>query len=135
MYQDPRNYRISIGDTLVRLRGLAQERNCAMVTTKANRAPTCAREVDETAVAEDISKVVTADTIITYSHTDAENDLHLARLTVVTNSWYTEDGFSVVFTQSYATGQFCLDSARITSRYEDALKARREGPETEDLRD
>ena len=119
---DPKNLRTETGRVYVGLRGVADERNMAVVApSQGNRDATNAREVDETNVAEDISKVATADTVISYSQTKAEKKLKLARLTV-TNARNDEDGFSVLISQNYAVGQFCLQSAMISNRYELALR-------------
>ena len=119
---DAKNFRLELGRRLVELRGIADERNAAMVCpTQGNRQSQNAREVDESDVGEDISMVATADTIITYSQTKAEKSLKLARLTV-TNARNDADGVGVLVAQDYATGQFCLDSSRLTNKYDLALK-------------
>lgn len=118
----PEHLRIELGQLFVDIRGIAVERNAALICPhQGNRDATTAKEVDETNASEDISTVATSDTVITYSQTKAEKSLKLARLTV-TNARNDEDGLCVLITQNYATGQFCLSSAMVTSRYEMALR-------------
>ncbi len=110
METDARNLRIDTGRVARALRGLAVQRNMAVITaTQVNRVGADARTVTPTMVAEDYSKIGTADTIITYSQTQAEADNGLARL-YVGAARGVRDRFTVMITQSYETGQFCLDS-------------------------
>lgn len=130
MKQDAKNYRISIGQTYVNLRRVCEERNMAGVApAQSNREGTFAKETDETHIGEDISIINTADLALAYSQTKAEKKLGLGRLTV-TNARYAEDGFSVLLSQNYAQGQFCVASGRITDRYEETLRTYTEGSDT-----
>lgn len=111
MYFDPKNPRQALGRLYEELRGLAVRRNLALAAaTQANRAGDDAKLVTDTNVSEDISKIATADIVITYSQTIDERRLGLARL-FVSNARNDEDKFTVLITQSYRTGQFVLESA------------------------
>jgi hypothetical protein len=60
-------------------------------------------------VAEDWSLGGTADTICTISRTQDEKDNGLARI-LVDKARMTRDSWLALISQSYATGQFALDS-------------------------
>ena len=121
MKVDPKNYRLELGTLYQDLRGLAAERNMMLVTaSQANRAGAGARTVLDTHTAEDFSKIGTTDAAITYSQTASEKRLGLARL-FVSKARMEEDRFSLLVTQSYATGQFCLDSIKMNEIYWDHL--------------
>jgi len=64
-------------------------------------------------VAEDWSKIGTADTVLTFSRTARERERGLARVGVEAARG-AEDGYSVLIAQNYHVGQFCLDSVRMT---------------------
>ena len=120
---DPKNYRIELGALYQELRGLAVERNMMLATaSQANREGAGARVVLDTHTAEDFSKIGTADFAITYSQTQAEKQLGLARL-FVSKARTDEDRFMILITQAYATGQFCLDSIRMVDSYRDIIRA------------
>lgn len=110
MFTDEKNLRISTGRLYRDLRGLAGTRNFALVTaTQGNRASNDARIVKQTHVAEDWSKIGTVDTVITYTQTDFEKVKGLANIFVAA-ARNSEDGWTALISQSYAIGQFCLDS-------------------------
>lgn len=122
MRQDPNNLRITLGQTIVDLRGLADERNMAVVApAQSNREGIGARRVTSRNTSEDISTVFTADTVLSYSQTEAEKLLGLARLTVE-HARDEETGLQILLSQSYATGQYIADSAVLNSSYWDVLK-------------
>ena len=79
------------------------------------------KNAQHTDVAEDWSKVQTADNIIVYNQTDAEKSVGCARL-FVAKARNEEDGFSILINQQYKTGQFCLQSAIMRSKYDDMLE-------------
>lgn len=125
---DADNIRVDTGNVFRGLRGLAVERNFALITaTQGNRDSASARVTTDTHVAEDYSKIATADVVITYSQTAEEKRLGLARL-FVSNARNEEDKFTVLVTQSYPMGQFAIDSMRMGSDYwkriDEAGKAR-----------
>lgn len=117
MKHDIKNKRLEIGQISERIRGIAVKRNCAsVIVTQGNRDSEGAMTVTSDMAAEDISKVATADVVITYSQTPAEKKLNMARLLVAAARNDT-DGFSVLITQAYAIGQFCLDSVLMKNDY------------------
>jgi len=121
MAQDKNNLRISIGRTFVDLRGLFAERNLAGFTpTQGNRSSLNAKRVTGAMVAEDASKLMTADNSLTYSQTEAEKLRGLARLRVE-YARNGESGATIIITQSYATGQYVLQSARMQQAYWDRM--------------
>lgn len=118
---DAERLRVDTGRVFRDLRGVAVERNHALVcATQGNRESAKARIMTDSMVAEDYSKIATADTCITYSQTSQEKKLGLARL-FVTNSRNDEDKFVVLISQQYAIGQFCLDSAMMSVDYDDVV--------------
>lgn len=105
------------------LRGIAIDRNVAIgVPTQTGRRGLEVRMVSSTHVSEDISKIQTADQVVTYSQTPEEKLMNLARLTVAHNR-VGKDGFSVLISQQYQTGQYVMSSARMTSDYFDRVAA------------
>lgn len=115
------NLRIALGKTIEKIRGIAVKRNlAAIVVTQGNRDSEKATTVSTDMMAEDISKLATADLVFTYSQTPAEYALGLARL-MVGKAREAEGKFSVLITQAYAIGQFCLDSVLLKNDYWDIL--------------
>ena len=115
MALDKTNLRTSIGSTVIELRGSAVRRNYAQaIASQSNREGAKARMVESTHAAEDYSKIATADVVLTYSQTAQEKKMGLARV-FVAKSRNEEGGFITLVTQSYATGQFALDSAHMGS--------------------
>jgi hypothetical protein len=122
MRTDERNHRISLGRVMEDFRAICVERNIAGVTAhQVNREGSQAGMVRRTGVAEDWSMIGTADQIITYSCTDAEERLGLARLWV-DKSRSEKDRYGVLVTQKYAIGQFVLDSMLLPDNYRDILE-------------
>lgn len=104
------NLRIETGNLFRRLRGIAVERDMALCCpTQGNRASDTAKIVTSRHLSEDWSKAGTADTVLTGSRTEAEKKRNLARI-FVDAARDEEDSFIVLISQSYATGQFCMDS-------------------------
>jgi replicative DNA helicase len=115
------NYRHDLGALYRDLRGLAIKRNLRVVTaSQSNRDGAGAKQISDRHIAEDYSKVATADCIISYSQTDAEKQLNLARLFVM-KCRADQDKFTVLISQNYALGQFCMDSIGMVSDYWDLL--------------
>lgn len=131
MATDSDNLRIDIGKTRQALRGLAIKRNFALIApSQGNRSSASARLVTESMIAEDWSIIMTSDVAVTYSQTPEEHKLGLARL-FVAKSRNDEDKFTVLITQAYGIGQFCLDSIMLSAEYWDTVdrlsgKGRRE---------
>lgn len=123
MQFDRRRMREELGGLFVNLRGLGVERNIIMpVATQASRLGAEAKLLTDTHVAEDWSKIATADTVITYSQTLAEKELGLARLFVSNTRVAERDRFVTLISQAYPTGQFCLSSSSMTDSYWGKLK-------------
>lgn len=123
MYVDPKDHRHSLGRIIVDLRGVAHDYNLACITMKqTNREGIEAKKVTSRHASEDISAFFTADIAITYSRTVEEKALGLARL-YVEKARNDEDGFTILITQNYKTGQFVLESVVMHSSYFDKLKA------------
>ena len=117
------DYRLALGRIFVDLRGLASERNLAVVVpTQSGRSSIGAKRVNSANVTEDISKVFTADLVLAYSQTNAEEKLGLARLSVE-HARNAPKGSVILLSQSYSTGQYVLESAALTSNaYWEKLK-------------
>lgn len=116
------DFRLATGRMFVDLRGMAGRRNLSMVcTTQGNRASISAKKVGADMVAEDITKVQTADNVFTFSRTEEEKDMNVGRLTVA-NARNAEDGAVIALTQSYATGQYIMDSIYPDAEYWRQLK-------------
>jgi hypothetical protein len=117
MKTDARDHRISLGRTFEDFHGLIERRNMAGVTAaQVSRAGAEAAFVKSTHVSEDWSLIHTTDTAVTYTATDDEESLGLARL-FVAKGRQEKDKFGLVITQSYAMGQFCLQSAPLVADY------------------
>lgn len=115
--------RISIGLLFESLRGLSQRRNFALVVVhQGNRESADAQFVKGTHASEDYSIMGTTDFAITYSATAAERKLGLARLFVVAGR-SEADGFGVLITQSYKTGQFVLESTLLNDNYAQIMES------------
>jgi replicative DNA helicase len=110
MRTDADNLRISTGRLFSDLRGLAGTRNLALVTaSQGNRQSAGAKLVRSTNAAEDWSKIGTGDVVLTYSQTDEEKEQGLARI-LVAKARNRKDMWIALISQSYATGQFAIDS-------------------------
>lgn len=119
---DAKNHRISLGRNGEDFRGICDRRHLAGVTAhQISRAGAEAFQSGSAHIAEDWSLIATADQIIAYSSTDAEHKYGLARL-FVDRARGEGDRFGALITQSYATGQFALDSIFLKSEYFEMLK-------------
>lgn len=117
MKTDPNKLRESLGVIYKNLRGIAVERNLALITaSQSNRTGAESRLVTDAHIAEDYSKVHTADCIVTYNQTPMERMRRLARL-YVAGGRVEADRFAVLISQSYASGQFVLDSLPMKEEY------------------
>jgi replicative DNA helicase len=115
MVIDPKNYRLEAGALYNDLRGMAVSHNIGVVVaSKSNREGAKARLVSETHAGEDFSRVFTADSILTYSQTNDEKKLGLARLFASNTRVADRDGFVLLLSQAYQIGQFALDSVQMT---------------------
>ena len=116
--QDYGEHRLNIGQIGVQLRQLASELDVAVCTaTQANREGMKSRKIQVEHVAEDISKVQTADLVIGMSQSETERDIKgVLRMSVIA-SRSTPAGLPVVVTQSIDTGNFCAGSRVQTEDY------------------
>lgn len=131
MSLDASNLRIDTGQLFKGLRGIAVERNVAMVTaTQGNRISARARTVHTDMVAEDWSKIATADVVCTYNRTQFERDINMARIFVGAGRTVA-DRMMILITQSYATGQFCLDSRLLTAKLREAMEEMEHGDQSD----
>lgn len=114
--------RVAVGKLFKDLRGIGVKRNAAMVVAiQSNREGSTAKTVDANHAAEDFSKMMTCDTVVSFSQTDQEKALGLARLFSV-KSRNDESRFNVLISQAYAIGQFALDAVPMDLDYWDQLK-------------
>ena len=108
--QSAKDFRIGLGRLFVDLRGLAGTRNMAIATAhQLNKEGTKARVADGTGVSEDWSIMGTVDTGIVFNQKPMEKKTKIARLSV-DRGRSMKSGFTVLITQNYDVGQFCLDS-------------------------
>lgn len=113
---DPKNLRVEIGAFVVAFRGLCVRRNAAgIVVSQGNREAEEAKTVTGAMVAEDISKLATADVLATYSQTDEEYDLGLARM-FIEKARNEKAKFMLLLSQAYDIGQFVMDSVMVRTR-------------------
>ena len=125
MKVDTNNYRHDLGNLYKDLRGVAVERNFALATaSQTNRSGVTSKRVDESSIAEDFSKIATADAVVVYNQSEVEKALGIARL-IVTNARNDEDRIEALVSQNYTTGQFVLKSAYIGRSYEEILESLR----------
>ena len=128
---DATDYRISVGQVYKKLRGIAIERNMAVAAvSQAHRAAKGASVLTEASVAEDFSKVQTADVVITYNQTIDEYELGLARL-FVAKGRTAADKFTVLISQAYGIGQFVMDSVGMVSSYWEHIRRERDEEDAE----
>lgn len=117
-----RDYRLGLGRLYVDLRGLCQRRSIfGVAPTQGNRSSLRAANVHADMVNEDISKVFTADAVTSYSQTEGEERLGLARLHV-NYARSSARGQTVLLAQSYATGQYALQAALMRKVYWERLE-------------
>ncbi|HQJ56153.1 MAG TPA: DnaB-like helicase C-terminal domain-containing protein [Caldisericia bacterium] len=123
MEVDPERMRIDLGRNAVDLRGIADEMNLAMVTVaQTNKVAEDTKLITRKHIAEDFSRIRTADIFITYNRTVYEKKYNLARL-YVDKSRNNKDGDLILISQNYDIGQFCLSSAVINnSKYEEIFE-------------
>ena len=123
MYIDPDHPRESLGRLFEELRGLAVERNMALVAPhQSTRAGETASSLRSQHTSDDISIIGTADTVVTYNATEEERAIGLARLTAI-KVRNDEDMKSVLLTQNYRTGQFVLQSVPQRGDYWEMMRS------------
>ena len=127
------NLRVETGNLYKELRRIAVERNIAVVTaSQANRLSEDAKVISLKHLAEDYSKAATADNIIAYCQTSEELKLNLARL-FIAKARDEEREQSVLISQAYRVGQFCMGASHMSDAYWDRVEALAGTPEPENL--
>jgi len=122
MYLDSAHLRVDTGRIYKDLRGLAQEYNIAVITaSQANRQGENTPLLTRKNLAEDFSKVAISDNVITYNQTVNERKLGLARL-YSDKARNDRRGDTVLITQNYNLGQFCLQSALVRGNYTETIE-------------
>lgn len=130
MKLDPRNYRLEYGALTNDLRGLAVERQMGVyIAGELNREGMRARQARAGDSGEDISRVYTADTILVFSRTEAEEKLGLARLFADSTRVAGRDKFTVLMSQAYQIGQYCLDSTLMRDTYAGLMESAQQAQE------
>lgn len=125
---DKDNVRIETGRTYVDLRGLAAERNLAMVgVTQTNRVDRDIKLLTRDKLSEDISKINTVDNFVTFNQTREEYKRGLARLYVDKSRNDIKD-ITILIAQNYSIGQFCLNSIMLDGGYDKVLTGTPEIP-------
>ena len=106
---DAQALRIDTGRLYKDLRGLSGDNYAVVSASQGNKDAAKAKVVSTTDVAEDWSKIGTADIVLTYSRTQEEFRLGLARI-FTGKARTAADRFMTLISQCYPIGQFCLDS-------------------------
>lgn len=112
----------ALDELVTSLRGLAVERNLAIVVPQqGNRSSNQAKNVQAQHGSGSIGIFGIADNLITYSQTPSEEAHGLARLFLqkVRND---QARITILISQHYASGQFCMDSRIMTNAMRDKLK-------------
>lgn len=118
--------RIGLGLMMEELRGLCAARNVAGIfPLQTNRSGEGAKLITGEHTGEDYSLGQTLDILLTYNQTRAEKALGLARLHVDA-ARNDADGFSVLITQDYSTGQFVKQSSYVYDEYWKDIKGNEE---------
>lgn len=112
-----REYRHALADVYKQIRGIGVARNIATACpTQANRDAAGAKFVGRKNVSEAYAKIADADLALTYSQTEMEKKLGLARLSVIAGR-NDEDNLTVVLSQNYGMGQYVVDSIVMNDEY------------------
>jgi replicative DNA helicase len=121
MKLDKANYRLALDELYKDIRGIAVSRNIAVaVVSQSHRKAVGAKTIGAENVAEAYSKIAHADVIITYTQTDDERKLGLARL-LVAGGRNDQDKLTIHISQQYGMGAFVLDSNLLRGNYWDLL--------------
>jgi hypothetical protein len=120
--------RLDLGILGVELRGLAGERNLAMVTVhQTNRVGEGIPTITRKHLGEDYSPVKTSDVLLTANNTDFEKANGLARI-YIDKGRNGRDGDTIILSQNISIGQYALKSALLSKRYWDILtESKKEG--------
>jgi len=116
------NLRIETGNLYKELRRIAVERNVAVATaSQSNRLGEDAKVISLKHLAEDYSKAAIADNILAYCQTSQEQKLGLARL-FIAKARDEEREQTILISQCYRIGQFCMNAIPMQNRYWDNLE-------------
>lgn len=117
MKLDTNNYRLEIDTVYKDLRGLMVARNMAgAIVSQGNRDGAKSKRMSTTHVGEAYTKIAHCDTIITYSQTEQEHKLGLARLHVG-GGRNDSDKITIVISQQYGLGGYVIDSNLMSGVY------------------
>jgi len=117
------HFRLELGQNVEHLRRLAIERNAAVcIVHQSSRAGAKSKSVGMTHVAEDWSVVQTSDFVLSYSATTSEKRLGLARLHIDKARAPGAVGRTMILSQNYDIGQFCLSSVLMPDNYMDYME-------------
>jgi replicative DNA helicase len=120
---DGANLRVDTGQIFKQLRGIAVERNCAVVVpSQTNRVGEDVKLITRRHLAEDFSKVMIADNLITFNQTKKEREDGIARL-YVDKGRNDRTGDLILIAQNYGAGQFCTSSIRASMDYDPTTAA------------
>lgn len=127
-----KDLRVSLGALFEDLRGMSQRRNFALAAVhQGNRSSASADLVKaDQHLSEDWSIAGTVDFLLTYSQTAAEKQHGLARI-FVDLARSESDKFGILITQSYKTGQFVLESQRLSDAYARIMESMGTGDDDE----
>ena len=115
--------RLDLGQTAIALRGIAVERNIAVVTAaQTNAKAEDIMVITRKHLAEDFSKVRIADNLITINQLPLEKQYGLARIYVDKSRNAKGDGTIIQISQNLSLGQFCLGSCRGSKDYMDIFE-------------
>jgi len=118
-----RDLRLGIGRNMEGLRGIGVKRNMAVVAPhQGNRGTIGAKRVKSKDSGEDISVVQTADVVMTYSRTPAEERIGTGRLTLE-HSRNSRAAAALLLFQSYDIGQYVIESHYMNNKYWEKLKS------------
>ena len=121
MYLDPKNLRLEMMRNWQDIRGFGGEYEAAMVgVSQTNRDAEGVRWITRKYLAEDYSKIQIGDNVITYNQSPLEYKYGLARI-LVDKGRNDRKGDKMLLSQNYETGQFCLDSIRLSEKYWDVM--------------
>lgn len=113
MAVDSERMRLDLGILGVQLRGIAVERDVAIVTVaQTNNAAEGKRWITRRNIAEDFSKIRYADVFITFNQSEMERENGLARL-FIDKSRNEKAGMKILISQNLSIGQFCLSSIKM----------------------
>lgn len=113
--------RIALDNQFKGIRGIAGKRNlAAAVVSQSHRSGAKTKQLGLENIAEAWAKNTHVDVAMTYSQTEAERKLNLARL-FLAKGRNDSDKFTVAISQNYGLGQFVVDSTLMVTDYWDRV--------------